>query len=129
MLHEAARPGSVQSFWIMADLVLHRLRAMRRRLHELRRELDVAIREAARLADEQPDGPEFVEALEVVESVGARLAATRRLAASLNRMLPTPDVRLVPPPPERWPAPRPPRGRSFAKRVIMPAYRQQTPVD
>ncbi|MEQ9322585.1 MAG: hypothetical protein RIF41_25690, partial [Polyangiaceae bacterium] len=76
MLHEAARPGAVQSFWIMADLVLHRLRAMRRRLHELRRELDVAIREAARLADEQPDGPEFVEALEVVESVGARLAAT-----------------------------------------------------
>lgn len=96
-------------------------RATLRRIAELEDELDHAIARARELADSAPDSEELEETLEQIGVLDAQLLATRRVAITLNRLLPTPQVRLIPPTPTRFPTPRPHHGRSWAKVAFMTA--------
>jgi hypothetical protein len=105
----------------MDDRVRQHHRATLRHIAELQAALDHAIRRTRELADEAPESQAFTEALEAIGVLHARIHAARQLAISLNRMLPAPNVRLVPPTPVRFPTPRPHRGRSWARVVRMAA--------
>ncbi len=108
------------------DLHRHH-RATLEHLAELKRALLVAIGYAQKLADEAPASDAFNEALACIARLDERIRGARRLAVALNHMLPTPNVRLVPPTPHRYPTPRRQRVRSWARRVRMPAVCFDTP--
>ncbi len=102
-----------------------------RHITELRQQLDCVIRSARQLADEAPGSTAFTEALELIGALHERIDAARQLAVALNRMLPAPVVRLVPPTPKRFPTPRPHRSRPWARVMHMPAQparERKTPV-
>lgn len=105
----------------MHNRVSQHHRATLRHIAQLKAELDVAIRRARELADDAPGSEAFHETLANMAALDARIQAARQLATALNAMLPRPEVRLVPPAPERFPTPHPHRGRSWARVVHMPA--------
>ena len=104
----------------MTDHIRQHHRATLRHIAALRAELDGVITQASELADTDPESESFGQLLADITALHARIGAARRLAVTLNQLLPPPDVQVLPPLPRRSPTPNERRGRDWAKVVLLP---------